>query len=60
MDRVKLLDKINIMASRATLDAEANILYRLAVRVEHHGDTFEPPLTPGELKLIAMVVKAPD
>lgn len=52
MDISTLLAKIHVAAKSARVDAEANMLARLADRVAHQGYPFEAPLTQSELALV--------
>lgn len=58
MDMTTLLDRIHTAARTAKLDAEANMLARLADRVAHQGAAFEAPLTAGELEVVKRFLKA--
>ena len=52
MDMTALLAKIHAAAKTARVDAEANMLARLADRVAHQGAPFEAPLTESEMALV--------
>jgi hypothetical protein len=57
MDITTLLAKIHTAAKTARVDAEANMLARLADRVAHQGAAFEAPLTESELALVKRFMK---
>lgn len=57
MDIYTLVSKIYDAAQKARVDAEANMLSRLAERVAHQGSLFEPKLTTGELTMVKRFMK---
>lgn len=57
MDISTLLAKIHAAVKSARVDAEANMLARLADRVAHQGYPFEAPLTESELTLVKRFMK---